>query len=67
MDLPNNAYQQWERNKLLPNNKIRAREGILSLAELITIVLYFYLSPCKDFKNYYLYYLPFRYKTTVLQ
>lgn len=55
------VYHQWEREKLIPNNKERNRKGNLSLAELITIVLYFYVSPCKDFKNYYLYFLPFRY------
>ncbi|KJV50646.1 transposase [Orientia tsutsugamushi] len=34
----------------------------LSLAELLIITIYFYLSPCKDFKNYYLYYLSYKYK-----
>ncbi|SPR16530.1 transposase [Orientia tsutsugamushi] len=34
----------------------------MSLAELLTIVIYFYLSQCKDFKNYYLYYLSHKYK-----
>jgi hypothetical protein len=55
-------YQQWEHNKLLPSDKKRQREGSLSLCELLTIVLYFYLSPCQDFKNYYLYYLSSKYK-----
>ena len=55
-------YQEWEQSKLLPSNKIRQRQGNLSLAELMTIVVYFYLSPCKDFKNYYLYYLSYKYK-----
>ena len=55
-------YQQWEQNKLLPSDKKRRRQGNLSLAELMTIVLYFYLSPCKDFKNYYLYHLSYKYK-----
>ena len=55
-------YLQWEQSKLLPSDKKRQRQGNLSLAELITIVLYFYLSPCKDFKNYYLYHLSYKYK-----
>ena len=55
-------YQKWEQNKLLPNNRKRQREGSLGLCELLTIVLYFYLSPCKDFKNYYLYYLSSKYR-----
>lgn len=56
-------YQEWEKEKLLPgsDSKLRRREGNLSLSELITIVLYFYLAPSRDFKNYYLYFLPFRY------
>jgi hypothetical protein len=54
-------YNEWEKEKLLPSTKIRHRVGNLSLAELLTIVLYFYLSPCKDFKNYYLYFLPAKY------
>lgn len=55
-------YHEWEENHILPSNKKRNRDGNLSLAELLTIVLYFYLSPCKDFKNYYLYYLPHKYQ-----
>lgn len=54
-------FQKWEKEKLLPSNKKRYRAGFLSLSELLTIVLYFYLSPCKDFKNYYLYFLPAKY------
>lgn len=54
-------YNEWEKKKLLPSVKIRHRVGNLSLAELLTIVLYFYLSPCKDFKNYYLYFLSAKY------
>ena len=54
-------FHKWEKEKLLPTNKKRHRNGNLNLAELLTIVLYFYLSPCKDFKNYYLYFLPAKY------
>ena len=55
-------YLEWEQSKLIPSNKKRQREGSLRLCELLTIVLYFYLSPCKDFKNYYLYYLSSKYR-----
>lgn len=55
-------YLEWEQNKLLPSDRKRQRQGNLSLCELLTVILYFYLSPCKDFKNYYLYYLSFKYK-----
>ena len=54
-------FHEWEKEKLLPSSKMRHRDGNLGLAELLTIVLYFYLSPCKDFKNYYLYFLPAKY------
>ena len=55
-------YQKWEKYKLISNGKIRNRQGNLRLSELLTIVMYFYLSPCKDFKNYYLYFLVSKYK-----
>jgi len=55
-------YQEWEEHKLLPNDKKRQRERNLNFCELLTIVLYFYLSPCHDFKNCYLYYLRYKYK-----
>lgn len=55
------VFHAWEKERLIPSNKKRYREGSLSLSELLTIVLYFYLSPCKDFKNYYLYFLPAKY------
>ncbi|SPR12931.1 IS982 family transposase [Orientia tsutsugamushi] len=55
-------YQEWERKRLIPSSNQRNRDGKLSLAELLTITIYFYLSPCKDFKNYYLYYLSHKYK-----
>jgi len=56
-------YEEWIEHRLLSTNQQRHRIGKLSLAELMTIVIYFYLSPCKDFKNYYLYYLPHKYKS----
>ncbi|KJW06626.1 putative transposase [Orientia tsutsugamushi str. UT144] len=47
-------YQKWERKRLIPSSNQRNRDGKLSLAELLTIATYLYLSPCNDFKNYYL-------------
>lgn len=55
-------YEEWEENKLVPTERKRQRQGKLRLSELLTIVLYFYLSPCKDFKNYYLYHLSYKYR-----
>lgn len=51
-----------KKNKLIPGDRTRQRSGEMSLAELLTIIIYFQLSPCKDLKNYYLYYLPIKYK-----
>lgn len=55
-------YVEWEKHRFLPTDKKRQRDGCLSLCELMTIVLYFYLSPCKDFKSYYLFHLSYKYK-----
>ncbi|SPR10650.1 transposase [Orientia tsutsugamushi] len=53
-------YQEWERKRLIPSSNQRNIDGKLSLA--VTIAIYLYLSSCKDFKNYYLYYLRHKYK-----
>ncbi|SPM46251.1 transposase [Orientia tsutsugamushi] len=55
-------YQEWERKRLIQSSNQKNRDGKLSLAELLTIAIYFYLSPCEDCKNYYLYYLSYKYK-----
>ncbi|WP_051354068.1 IS982 family transposase [Rickettsia gravesii] len=55
-------YEEWGESKLIPSSRKRKRLGHLSLSELLTIVLYFYISPCKDFKNYYLYHLSYKYR-----
>ena len=44
-------FENWEKNNLLPSTKTRQRAGNLTLSELLSIVLFFYLSPCRDFKN----------------
>ena len=49
-------YHEFEKQKFLPSNKIRDRQGKLTLSELMTIILFFYFSSYKDFKNYYLSY-----------
>lgn len=56
------SYKDWVSLKLIPQSGFRSRECDMSLSELLTVVLSFYLSPCKDFKNYYLYYLPIKHK-----
>jgi hypothetical protein len=54
-------FKNWEKNNLLASTKTRQRDGNLTLSELLALVLFFYLSPCRDFKNYYLYYIPSKY------
>ncbi|KJV90672.1 putative transposase [Orientia tsutsugamushi str. UT76] len=44
-------YQEWERKRLIPSSNQRNRDGKLSLAELLTIAIYFYVSSCKDCKK----------------
>lgn len=56
------VYKTWIAHKLLPDERVREREGRMSLAELLCILLCFYTSPCKDFKSYYLYYLPSKHR-----
>jgi hypothetical protein len=56
------CYNAWVRRKLIPGLRQRCRDSEMSLSELLTVVLSFYLSPCKDFKNYYLYYLSSKHK-----
>jgi hypothetical protein len=56
-------YKEFEKIKLLPKNEnSRNREGTMNIAELLTIVIYYHLGPCKNFKVYYLYYLPQHHK-----
>ena len=53
-------FEEWERHKLLPTERKRIRATQLTLAELLTIMVVFHMSPCKNFKWYYEGYLPFK-------
>ena len=55
-------YAQWERHKLIPSSGKRQRKGVMSLSEMLTIMVLFHVSPCKNFKAFYVAWLPFRYK-----
>ena len=55
-------YQEWEKKQLLPSCKQRHRHGRMTLGERLTILIFFYISPCKNFKNYYINYLAKFYK-----
>lgn len=41
--------------------KIRQKPRNIILSDFLSIVLFFYLSSCRDFKNYYIHYLPAKY------
>lgn len=53
-------YEDWERHKLIPSAGKRQRRGVMSLSELLTVMVLFHVSPCKNFKWFYLTYLPLR-------
>ena len=49
------AFEEWERHRLIPSQRQRRREGKLSLGEMLFIMVLFHLSPFKDFKHFWLY------------
>ena len=50
-------YEKSEKHRLIITGKQRDRAGELSLAEMLTIMVIFHLSPCKNFKYFYLMHL----------
>ena len=53
-------YEMWEQHRLIPLSGSRRRSGMMSLSELMTIMVLFHVSPCKNFKWFYLAYLPLK-------
>ena len=53
-------YEEWEQHRLIPTSGTRRRPGVMSLSELMTIMVLFHVSPCKNFKWFYLAYLPLK-------
>lgn len=49
------AFEEWERHRLIPSDRQRQRPGKLSLGEMLFIMVLFHLSPFKDFKHFWLY------------
>lgn len=49
------TYEEWEKAKLLGSGRTRHKDGLLSLAEMLTIMVCFHLDGFKNFKYYYLY------------
>ena len=53
-------YEEWERHRFIPNSGMRRRCGVMSMSDLMTIMVLFHVSPCKNFKWVYLAYLPLK-------
>ena len=53
-------YEMWEQHRLIPLSGSRRRSGMMSLSELMTIMVLLHVSPCKNFKWFYLAYLPLK-------
>ena len=49
------TYEEWERSRLLPSNRVRFRAGEMSLSEMLTIVVSYHFSGYKCFKYFYQY------------
>lgn len=49
------VYKDWEKHKLIGTGKSRQRDGLLSLSEVLSIVIFYHFSGYKNFKFYYEY------------
>ena len=47
--------EEWEHHQLIPSDRQRRRAGKLSLGEMLSIMVLFYVSAYKDFKHFWLY------------
>ena len=55
-------YEEWEGNKMIGKVRNRMREGKLSMAEQLFIVVLYHLEGFKNFKYYYKYAVEIKYK-----
>jgi hypothetical protein len=51
------TYEEWEKHRLIDTGKKRHRSCEMSLSKMLTIMVMFHFSPCKNFKYFYLYHL----------
>lgn len=51
------AFEEWEKHRLINTGKKRHRQCKMSLSELLTIMVLYHLSPCKNFKYFYIYHM----------
>lgn len=47
------SYEEWEKYRLIDTGKKRYRSCEMALSEMLTIMVLFHLSPCKNFKYFY--------------
>ena len=46
-------YEENERHNLIDTGRSRDRSGKMSLSEMVTIMVIFHMSPCRNFKFFY--------------
>lgn len=51
------SYEEWEKHRLIDTGKKRYRSGQMCLSEMLTIMVLFHLSPCKNFKYFYTFHI----------
>ncbi|MBL0941347.1 MAG: hypothetical protein IBJ00_01260 [Alphaproteobacteria bacterium] len=51
------SYEEWEKHRLIDTGKKRDRSCQMSLSEMLTIMVLFHLSPCKNFKYFYTFHI----------
>lgn len=56
-------YLNWQKHRLISSNQIRFREHQMSLSEMLTIMVIYHLSPCREFKAFYQYFLAVKHKS----
>jgi hypothetical protein len=47
------SFEEWEKHRLIDTGKKRHRSCEMTLSELLTIMVLYHLSPCKNFKYFY--------------
>ena len=51
------SYEEWEKYRLIDTGRKRYRDCEMTLSEMLTIMVLFHLSPCKNFKYFYSFYV----------
>lgn len=56
------SYEEWEKHRLIDTGKKRDRSCQMSLSEMLTIMVLFHFSPCKNFKYFYTFHIAYFHK-----